>query len=85
MSKKGEILHTIGDIGQWLALLFTIIGISHMLIFRVDIASILITAGAIILTIATKAKYYGKKLKDEEDAAKRRKQIKLYRRSVNDK
>lgn len=47
-----------GVIGQWLGLLFTLIGLVLFIIIKADLAVIFISAGCVFWGVATKLKYY---------------------------
>lgn len=51
----------IGSMGQWLSLAFTTIGLIFMLTRGAPEWHDFITSGALLLTIATKVRYYGGK------------------------
>jgi len=73
----GEQLHTIGDVGQWLAVFFLVIGIGIMLSNGVGTGTVLISVGSLVLVISTKVKYYGRRHKDTELAEIKRKSLKM--------
>ena len=55
----------IGDIGQWFAVAFNLIGLIYMFVQRIDLGTIFIVLGALLLTLATKIKYYGQMIHDD--------------------
>lgn len=52
----------VGDIGQWLSLIATAVGLYLMIHNHRSYGDIFITAGALLLTTATKIKYYGDRI-----------------------
>lgn len=51
--------NSIGILGQWLSLIATLIGFIIMIFHSIPIWHDFITGGALLLTIATKIRYYG--------------------------
>lgn len=49
---------SIGSAGQWLAVLIVTAGIAIEIKYEADLGFVLITAGSLILALATKIKYY---------------------------
>lgn len=49
----------IGGLGQWLSLFFTLVGLIMMITSKAPEWHDFITSGALLLTIATKVRYYG--------------------------
>lgn len=72
-----ERFRLIGDIGQWISLFLNTLGLIAVIILRVDIGSILLIAGSLTLTIATKVKYYGQKAIDSVKCKRRQKALKV--------
>ena len=73
----GNQWHTLGDIGQWLAVFFLFSGIAIMGHFNVGAGSILFSVGSLVLVISTKCKYYGRRFKDNESADRKRHEIQI--------
>ena len=52
----------LGDLGQWLALITSVAGLITMIVTVSPADDTLVVAGSVLLTVATKIKYYGSPL-----------------------
>jgi hypothetical protein len=52
----------IGEIGQWIGMAASVAGLAVEMVYGADLGFVLITAGALAWAVATKVKYYRRKM-----------------------
>lgn len=71
MEVEGRGVFKVGEIGQWVGMAASIVGLILELIAKADYGYVVLTGGSLVWSIATKVKYY-RATKESRNAARYR-------------